>query len=342
MNNKSFFAAANGYEGFRSRFDKVFSHQRLNKLFVIKGGPGTGKSTLMKMIANLFITNHNITYVYCSSDPNSLDGIIIENNGIKIGIADGTSPHVIEPSYPGAFEEIINLGDGFDYHKLYNLSKQVIELNDTKKYFYKKGYHALNVAGTIHKYILDYLCDHGTYNKTETVAKVLIKDLNITETTMVDHGFLIGAFCKEGYVKLNNPTHKKTIVIHGDGISEYILMSKLKDILLQNKGILHIYPSAFSDDLYDSIETDKYVFTTNNQLSETFDSCELITSSVEYDRLKNMYINLLNEAQKAFNFASDYHFKLEDIYSKSISFEENLGKYEKITEEINYLLINNR
>ena len=44
----SFFAAANGYSGFKSIFDSVFDRKISTRTFIIKGGPGTGKSSLMR------------------------------------------------------------------------------------------------------------------------------------------------------------------------------------------------------------------------------------------------------------------------------------------------------
>ena len=48
---REFFAAANTEEGFYSIFESVFPPSALDKIFIIKGGPGTGKSTLMRQIA---------------------------------------------------------------------------------------------------------------------------------------------------------------------------------------------------------------------------------------------------------------------------------------------------
>lgn len=63
---------------------------------------------MMKKIGDYFLSQgENIDHIYCSSDSNSLDGIIINNR--KTAVVDGTSPHVIEPKAPGAVEEYINL-----------------------------------------------------------------------------------------------------------------------------------------------------------------------------------------------------------------------------------------
>ena len=44
---EKFFAAANTENGFYSLFDDVFSPESFRRIYILKGGPGTGKSTLM-------------------------------------------------------------------------------------------------------------------------------------------------------------------------------------------------------------------------------------------------------------------------------------------------------
>ena len=45
-----YFAAANGYSGFRSYFSTLFDSKDFTRILVLKGGPGTGKSSFMKKI----------------------------------------------------------------------------------------------------------------------------------------------------------------------------------------------------------------------------------------------------------------------------------------------------
>lgn len=55
---------------------------------------------------------YNLEYMHCSSDSESLDGIVIPAK--KVALLDGTAPHVVDPKNPGAVDEIINLGDFWD------------------------------------------------------------------------------------------------------------------------------------------------------------------------------------------------------------------------------------
>ena len=81
-----FFLGANTPQGFVSRFDQLANPAEGWREFVLKGGPGTGKSSLIRKVAE------HIELIHCSSDVDSLDGVILPE--IKTSIADGTSPHV--------------------------------------------------------------------------------------------------------------------------------------------------------------------------------------------------------------------------------------------------------
>lgn len=130
-----YFLGANTPNGFYSLFDELYFPHYEGKLFVIKGGPGTGKSSVMKAVADeAEKRGYEVEKIYCSSDPSSLDGVIIPE--LKISVADGTPPHVIEPKYPGAVEQIFNLCDCWDAGFLQFNRENIIE-----KSFECSAYH---------------------------------------------------------------------------------------------------------------------------------------------------------------------------------------------------------
>ena len=86
-----YFASSNSMTGFHSYFDTIYNPRKLEKIYIIKGGPGTGKSSMIKAIKSSF-KNKKCELFLCSSDPLSYDGIIIDK---KIAVIDGTSPHSI-------------------------------------------------------------------------------------------------------------------------------------------------------------------------------------------------------------------------------------------------------
>jgi hypothetical protein len=143
--NASFFLGANTPEGFFSLFSELYSPENGWRLYIIKGGPGTGKSTLMKKIAaaadkrGLFCER-----IYCSSDPGSLDGVIIPS--LKISIADGTPPHTLEPKYPGVSEKFVDLGLFRDDRKLEAFRDEIIETAKENSFYHKKCTDFLSAA----------------------------------------------------------------------------------------------------------------------------------------------------------------------------------------------------
>ena len=103
-----YFLGATTSNGFSTQFGKVIEESGMYT-YILKGGAGTGKSSLMKKVANHFEKTQHVERYYCSSDPNSLDAVVL--NSSKVVIVDGTSPHVFDPLVPGVAQKIINLGD---------------------------------------------------------------------------------------------------------------------------------------------------------------------------------------------------------------------------------------
>ncbi len=141
-----FFLGANSPKGFISRFHESFRYGDGWHTYIIKGGPGTGKSTLMKRIADYFLRKGARVYLCpCSSDPNSLDGVIFPD--MKIVLLDGTAPHIVEPKYPGAVEEIVNLGDCWNTEDLKSRGEEIMRLTDENSRCHGRARNYLAAAG---------------------------------------------------------------------------------------------------------------------------------------------------------------------------------------------------
>lgn len=130
MANKTYFLGCPTPEGFETHFgDEINSGNFFT--YIIKGGPGTGKSTLMKRIAAGLSELDPAELYYCSSDPDSLDAILFRDIGVIF--VDGTAPHVFEPVYPGARERLLDLGNFWNADALKNNADEIVSLTDENK-----------------------------------------------------------------------------------------------------------------------------------------------------------------------------------------------------------------
>ncbi len=137
----NYFAGANSWKGFYSLFDNVTTN--LTKVYILKGGPGTGKSTLLKKLAETAQNSGlHSEKVYCSSDSYSLDGVTFPSKGLAI--IDGTAPHIIDPNYPGAVEEIIDLGQSLDSDFLSNRLSKIKKIQSEIKQLFSLTYNYLH------------------------------------------------------------------------------------------------------------------------------------------------------------------------------------------------------
>ncbi len=144
----SSFMGANSPLGFCSFFEEIYNPYKNHHPYIIKGGPGTGKSTLMKKVARIAMEKGLDTeLIYCSSDPESLDGIIVRE--LDVSVIDGTSPHVIEPKFPGAVENIINTGDFWDKKKLKEKSDKIRSLTLENSIHHRRSARYLAAAGAV-------------------------------------------------------------------------------------------------------------------------------------------------------------------------------------------------
>lgn len=148
MSSTSFFLGANTPKGFYSLFNELYNPYDDWNMYIIKGGPGTGKSSLMKKIASIAEKKeYDVERIPCSSDPLSLDGIIIPE--LRVAIADGTSPHVINPIFPGVCEHTIDLGQYWNTYKLKSNAIKIKKTTVTNSECHKQCIKYLKAAAVI-------------------------------------------------------------------------------------------------------------------------------------------------------------------------------------------------
>ena len=143
-----YFLGANSPTGFYSLYSELLPPETASVIYILKGGPGCGKSTLMRQVAQQAAqAGETVEYILCSADPDSLDAVVLPRLGAAL--VDGTAPHVVEPKYPGAVEQYVNLGDCYDRAGLRAIRGEILTCMDGYKEHYQRAYRCLDAAAEI-------------------------------------------------------------------------------------------------------------------------------------------------------------------------------------------------
>ena len=201
------FTAANTEKGFCSYFDELIRDDSLKRVYLIKGGPGCGKSTLMKKIADKFEKeNMTVERIHCSSDPDSLDGVKVTEKGFVV--IDATAPHVYDMGTPGAFESIVDLSRFWNENKLAENRDEIKSLFTEISAGYKPVYNLLKAAGSVEAWQCQQLDGKIDYEKINAQIKKVIKQNAITPVSSKPtvSNRLLSAFAGDGVITYSKTT----------------------------------------------------------------------------------------------------------------------------------------
>ena len=167
----SYFAGANTADGFRGAYADWIREEECTRLFILKGGSGTGKSSLMKACAAAAPAGCAVTQLLCSSDPASADAVILTHpDGRRAAILDGTAPHTVDPALPGAVGEIVDLGEFWDADALAARREEIAAHAARKADAYRRAYRYLAAEREILRGVRALLDECVLHGKLEAAA----------------------------------------------------------------------------------------------------------------------------------------------------------------------------
>ena len=350
---KHYFLGGNTYKGFHSFYHYIIDKENANRVICIKGGPGTGKSHLMKKIAKNFLDKgYLVEFHHCSSDNNSLDGVVVPD--LKIALLDGTSPHMVDPIYPGTVDEILNLGVALDNETLALSKNELIDIYKEISDNFKKAYRFLASANPIHEDWSNCNFKSLDYSKVITITESLKEEVfSKQKSGFGKERHLFGtAFTPNGIISFNEDLSKdyknRFILNGGPGFSKTSILNEIGSIA-QRKGYFVEYlhdpfnPARLENIFIPEIST--AILTENEISNNTFegkrynieDFCDnsilnKYNKNIEYD--KNMFYELTNRALFYIENAHKIHDDLEAYYIKSIDFNLLDNIYNEVIEKL--------
>lgn len=351
--DKHIFAGNNTEKGFCNYFDPLIASWNLDKIYILKGGPGVGKSSFMKKLAKHFTKRgEHIEYIHCSNDYNSLDGIIIPSQ--KLAMIDGTAPHIIEPKLPGLVEEILDFSKYLKEENLIKHKSKIKSLSKEKALSFQSGYYHLEIAGLISKIINQVFYSIFNQESKYLMESQIISDLNHLLDSMSEHqekgrrGKIRKAFSEAhtagGYISYTKKLCKNKLVwsIINPSINDTsLLLNNLVTMLIYygydiESYYLPLHPDKlqhiYSKDLNLMIISSQEIPIVESEKVYSFYNC-INQDQLDEDEL-NEYKNLchlfLEKATNKFKEASQKHDLLEKIYIKNMDFKKVNQLYEDI------------
>ena len=173
--NTTWFLGSNTSEGFYSYYDKLLSDPLVKQTIILKGGAGCGKSTFMKKLRKAAQSLGADTASFlCSSDPHSLDGLLIMPLGLAV--VDGTAPHALEPSLCCCDAMYLNLGAFYDTEKIRAHAKALCALQRRNKACYTAAYEYLRAAACLARRQQQLITASGT-QQLRTLADATVHSI---------------------------------------------------------------------------------------------------------------------------------------------------------------------
>ena len=173
MSNIQYFLGGNTPSGFYSLYHQLSDPEQFQALYIIKSGPGSGKSSLMRRVGrHARAAGLETAEVLCSGDPDSLDALILPQ--LRAAIVDGTSPHVIEPQCPGVVDRYIDLSGFYDRGGLQPLKRDILAAFAEYQGHYKRVYRCLGAAGELRRDMNELLATESVQQKLARRAAGII------------------------------------------------------------------------------------------------------------------------------------------------------------------------
>lgn len=343
----SFFIGANTEKGFRLAPGGVFDEENFDRVFILKGGPGTGKSTFMKKIIKCVEDAGGKTVKYfCSSDPDSLDAVIVYTDGKKYLMCDGTAPHVTEMKYPGAISKIINLSPTWDEEKLASCRDEIISLSEQKSAYFASAYKYLTSAYELRRSlrnITDKVCDKDKLKSAVSRFADKFRKLKGKRSDVYTEAFSMkGAVAFDTYLKSAAEIYYLTDAY---GISELYLKLLSEELEKRGVGYVGIISPISSDSLTGIYIEESGVLITLScyegdlpegkkvNMKRFLNGTELEYRG-KYRFGTKCYNALLSGAAECLGEARKKHFELEEIYVHAMNFRKVDKLYRLAAAEI--------
>lgn len=320
------FLGGNTCKGFCNFFDQL--HRQARHTVIIKGGPGVGKSTLMRDVAKVLLQKgHKVSQYACSGDPDSLDAIYDEDTSFLM--VDGTAPHILDPKYPGAKDGILNLGVCLNEKQLDMQQQEITTLTADISARYAQAYRYLAAAESVMQDA------HAVYQKAVDPRHIraLRKELSLQiahPTEGLGWDLFAQAITCKGTVQQMDAAMQGRQIISLDlpwGLDAHQLLEPLRQEALLNGWAHTVYRDPLNGERIAHLCIGQTLFTTAVMMDAPRYEIQIdkgilaqFAGRMSFDRAA--YDLMLHQAYDALNEAKKLHDALERYYADAMDYEK--------------------
>ncbi len=353
MTGKSthYFLGGNTGQGFYSHFNYIISQKNATRIICLKGGPGTGKSSLMKKIGKAYVDKgFDVEFHHCSSDSDSLDGVLIKK--LNVALLDGTAPHMIDPKNPGAVDDIVNMGICLNEENFRSIKSDVLKVNGDIGNTFRRAYRFFGAAKAIYEdwYIFNHdALDNYRINLLKEKLKTIILP-DALDTPGEERHLFATAFTPTGIVTFIPTIIKNFSKIYvlkgGPGTGKTSILQYLADEAIKRgfkveilhtplcpEKIEHLIIPELSTAIVTSNEINKMDFEGQGEIFDMNDFLD--QDSIGYNLssildVRAIFYILLQKGLDCIKNAKVLHDDLEKFYAPNMDFT----KADQICEEV--------
>ena len=354
MGTKSvrYFLGANSAQGFYSLYDGFVQPEAGDFLWVIKGGPGCGKSTFMKKIGSAAENaGLSVEYILCSGDPESLDGIYIRE--LSTAYVDGTSPHIMDCSLPGGGGLYLDLGAFYHPDPLLKRRNELVQLFSAYKRQYARAYELLRAASCLSPECVPGLVEPEVRVQVEKRAESLARRIIPTgDGYREKRRFLSGISCA-GFCRLSDSVESQcpqVITLDDElGLAD-VFLQEIRSACIRREQPVILCPCPLNPQRLEAVllpETELAFVAVSRRkpwqgsvwrhlrLDAMADPQAIRSLREEYKAAQRIQDELIDLACHSLHKAKAFHDDLEAVYHPYVDFE---GQNELCQLHIDYLL----